>query len=181
MDSLKKLALFFFMSLAIVACSGDDDNGDDGSGDNNNNGGGELFTAKVDGVNFSASTDPATLIGGTLSTSGGITVLGAQGSTNDGKYINFSIVGYNGTGTYTTADNLTNPNLIQYGELNGGNAQAWLSNGIAAAGGAISAGTINVTSQDANGAEGTFSFQGYNGNNQTVKTITEGQFKITFD
>lgn len=181
MKSLKNLALFFFMSLAIVACSSDDDGDGDGSNNNNNNGGGELFSAKVDGVDFAADTDPATLIGGTLSTSNNITVLAGQGSTNDGKYINFSIVGYNGTGTYKTADNTTNPNLIMYGELNGGNAQVWMSNGITALSGAIGEGTINITSQDDDGAEGTFSFEGYNADSQNVKTISQGQFKITFD
>lgn len=182
MKALKKFAVLFFMSLAIVACSSDDDGGDDGSNNNNNNnGGGELFTAKVDGATFSASTDPATLIGGTLSSSGGITVLAAQGSTNDGKFINFQIINYTGVGTYATGDDLSNANQIMYGELQGSTAVSWASNAIVALSGAIGPGEIVVTAEDGTMAEGTFSFEGYNGDDMTVKNITEGQFKITFD
>lgn len=81
MKSIKKLAIFFFMSLALVACSWDDESGDNPNGDNNNSGA-MSFSVKVDGVNFQASTSPSVLIGGILSTSGSAMVLAGQGSTN---------------------------------------------------------------------------------------------------
>lgn len=174
--------LLLFVSAAIVACNKSDDDGGEEGEQQEQTGSGELFTATVDGTNFAADTDPATLIGGTLSTSGGTTVLAGQGSTNDGKFINFQIIGFNGTGTYVTADDLTNPNMIMYGELQGTTtASAWNSSGIAASSGAIQPGEIVVTAQTDTMAEGTFSFEGYNAEDMTVKTVTNGKFKITFD
>lgn len=68
------------LALIIAGCS-NDDNSEDG-GDAGGTAGGEFFRAKVDGADFSASTDPATLIGGTKSTGNNTTVVSGQGSTN---------------------------------------------------------------------------------------------------
>ncbi len=179
MKTFKKVLFLFVFAAALVSCSNDDDSGD--SGNSGTNGGGESFSAKIDGADFAASTDPATLIGATMSTNNGTTLLTAQGSTNNGDFINFTIMNYNGTGTYTTGDDLSNPNLIQYGELNGTTANVWASNLATAAVGGLQAGQINVTAQDENGAEGTFSFEGYNAADMSTKMITEGQFKVSFD
>lgn len=181
MKTFKRSIYFLTLCLALVfaGCSNDDDNNGDG-GDGGATGGGEFFRAKVDGADFSASTDPATLIGGTKSTANNITVVSGQGSTNTGDFINFSIVGYTGPGTYTTGDSLTNTNLIQYGELNGQNASSWASSGPTSAAG-IAPGEINIT-VDADGViEGTFSFEGYNAADMTTKNITQGEFKFNVD
>lgn len=167
------------LALIIAGCSNDDDNSGDG-GDGGATGGGEFFRAKVDGADFSASTDPATLIAGTKSTGNNITIVSGQGSTNTGDFINFSIVGYNGPGSYATGNNLTNPNLLQYGELNGQSASVWSSN-LATAAAGIDPGEINIT-VDADGViEGTFSFEGYNAQDMTTKNITQGEFKFNVD
>ncbi len=179
MKTIKKTILIAFAGMALVftSCNKDDDGGDDGS----TSGGGEFFTAKVDGNSFAASTDIATLIGATKTTNNGVTLVTAQGSTNDGDFINFSIFSYNGTGTYTTGDNLTNPNMIQYGEVKGQTAQVWGSNLASSAVGGLIAGKITIT-VDADGVlEGTFSFEGYNADNMSTKNITEGSFKVTID
>ncbi|GAB5399070.1 MAG: hypothetical protein Aureis2KO_06550 [Aureisphaera sp.] len=178
MKTFKTVLLLFLFSAVLISCSKDDDSGDSEA---TSGGGSESFSASIDGADFAASTDPATLIGATLSTNNGITVLTAQGSTNNGSFINFTIMNYDGTGTYTTGDNLSNPNLIQYGELNGTTASAWGSNLATAAVGGLQPGEINITKQDDDGAEGTFSFEGYNANDTSTKMITQGQFKVTFD
>lgn len=180
MKTLKQISILFLMALAFTACSSDDDNATmedeqmGGSGE-------EYFRASVDGRAFAADTDLATLIGGQLNNSGAGMILTAQGSTNDGDFINFNIIGYNGTGTYAVGDDISNASMIMYGELNGSTVQAWQSNGVIALTGAIEPGEIIVTAQDDNGATGTFSFQGYNGEDETVKNITNGEFKIIFD
>jgi len=178
MKTLKKSAYLLLLCLAVVAtsCKSDDDNNEEEEGGN----GTELFTAKIDGANFAASTDFETLIGGSLTTSQNGMVLVAQGSTNDGDFINFSITEYNGVGTYTTGDDIMNPNGIQYGEVSGG-ATIWASNLATAALGTLRPGEINVTSQDETGAKGTFSFEGYNAQGMTTKNVTEGKFEVIFD
>ncbi len=169
--------MFVCLSLVLTACSSDDDNG---TNNQQGNGGGESFTAKIDGADFTASTDPATLIGATKSTANGMTVVTAQGSTNSGDFINFNIIGYTGPDTYKTGDNLTNPNQIQYGELAGQSANVWASN-LATSAAGIAPGEIVIT-VDADGKlEGTFSFEGYNAQDMTSKMITQGSFKVSID
>ncbi len=158
--------------LTLTSCSNNDD-GDDSQ--TNNSGGDEFLTAKIDGADFEASTDPASLIGAVLSNG----VLAVQGSTNNGDYLRFNIVNYNGTGTYQTGDALTNPNLIQYGKINP--VVAWLSNGIAVAGNSSATGTITITAEDGSVVEGTFSFTGLNASDSSTKTISEGKFKASID
>jgi hypothetical protein len=168
------------LSVIISSCSSDDnndtDNGDNNN-DNNNNTTEEYFRAKVDGADFIASTDPASLIGATVSTNSGMTVAAAQGSTNNGDFINLSIVNYNGPGTYTTGDSMTNPNMIMYGTLP---ANVWASNFASFLAG-INPGQINITSDSDGILEGTFSFQGYNADDMTTKNITQGNFKAMID
>jgi len=182
MKTLQRTIYFITLCLALVVsgCSNDDDNSGDGGEGGGTGGGGEFFRAKVDGADFSASTDPATLIGGTKSTANNQTAVTGQGSTNTGDFINFTIIGYTGPGSYATGNNLTNPNILQYGELNGQSASVWSSN-LATSAAGIAPGEINIT-VDADGViEGTFSFEGYNGQDMTTKNITQGEFKFNVD
>lgn len=170
MKTLKILSLLFFVSIAISSCNkSNDDDGDGGDG------GSENFSAKVDGSNFSASTDPATLIGAQLNSG----VLVAQGSDNNGNAINFSITNYTGAETYKTGDVLTNGNMIQYIKVSP--VGAWGSNLATAALGTLTPGTIVITSDNGTVIEGTFSFEGYNSSDMTTKMITEGRFKVNLD
>ena len=166
------------LSLVFTGCNKNNDDGGGAAG--GAGGGGEFLTATIAGSGFAASTDLATLIGGAISTANGMSVVTGQGSTNSGSYINFSIVGYTGPGTYNTGDNLTNPNMIQYGELNGTVASAWSSN-LATALVGLSPGEIVITSDANSVLEGTFTFEGYNGQDMTTKMVTAGSFKITLD
>ena len=45
----------------------------------------------------------------------------------------------------------------------------------------IGSGTLEVTSDDGTTVEGTFSFEGFNAQDQSTKSITEGSFKATID
>ena len=168
--------LFLTLAIGFTSCSSDDDN--DGGTGGGTGGGAEHFTAKIDGVNFEASTDPASLIGGTLQTNNGMTIATGQGSTNNGDFINFSIINYDGPGTYTTGDALTNNNGIMYGKISP--LGTWASNGVLSIIG-ISPGEIVITSDSDGVLEGSFSFEGYNGDDQTSKMITEGSFKVNLD
>lgn len=183
MKFLKQSMYYTMLCLALVFTScGNDDNGDGGDDGGDNGGGAEFVTAKVDGADFAAAQNPAVLVGATKANQGGLSILTVQGSNNDGDFINFTIVDYNGPGTYTTGDALTNVSLIQYGELTGTTgAEAWASNASTSAVGGLTPGEINVT-VDADGVvEGTFMFEGYNGSDMSTKNITNGEFKANLD
>lgn len=180
MKTFKNSIYLLLMCTAVLftACNKDDDN-NEMMEENGGGSGSELFTAKVDGADWSADTDLATLIGGSLTTNAGITVLVAQGSTNSGSFINFTIIGYDGPGTYVIADdNPQNASGAIYGHSPDPD-DIFTANSIVALGGDIMPGEITVTAQDANGAEGTFSFEALNGD--TTVNVTDGSFKIVFD
>ena len=182
MKTIKKTIYISLLCLAVVltgCSSSDDDNNNDDNGDDGNNGGSEFFTATVAGSGFEASTDPTSLIGAGLSTNNGITIATAQGSTNNGKFINFSIINYDGPGTYTTGDDLTNTNGIMYGEISP--LGTWASNGVTSIVGGLQAGEIVITSDSDGVLEGTFSFEGYNAETETSKMITSGSFKANIE
>lgn len=176
MNTLKLLSryAFIFMVLLATACDKDDDS-TDGDEDTTGASGSEFVTAKVDGANFAAAQDPAVIVGAVLESG----TLNVQGGTNDGDTIRITVIGYDGPGTYTSGDNATNPNLMGYFTVS--TVEGWLNNGVTALVDGIGAGTVEVTS-DADGVvEGTFSFKGYNGDDETTKTITEGKFKANID
>lgn len=159
--------------IAVMSCSNNDDDND-----GNNNAGNEHFTAKIDGTDWSASTNFDTT-GGTLTSNAGMTVLAVQGSDENGVAINFSIINYNGPDTYTTGDNMSNSNLIQY--ITVSPVAGWVSNAVTSVVGGLTPGSITVTSDSDGVVEGTFSFDGYNADDMSTKVITEGSFKANLD
>jgi hypothetical protein len=122
---IKTIFAILICTTLFLSCSNDDD---DSSG-----GGDEYLTAKVAGVNFEASKDPATIIGATISNG----ILVVQGGDNNGNTISFQVANYTGTGTYKTGDNLTNSNQILYLTINP--VASWSSNLATAALGTLQA------------------------------------------
>lgn len=177
MKNLKKtIALLFAIgAMTFMGCSSDDDGNTNNGGAN---GSGEYVRVKIDGVDWSASTSFDTT-GGTLSTTGSVTVLVVQGSDEGGNAINFTIANYDGPGTYTTGDSVTNTNLIQY--LSISPVAGWASNVATSVVGGLTPGSITVTSDDNGVVIGTFSFDGYNANDMSTKVFTEGEFRANLD
>lgn len=176
MNTLKVLSRYalIFMALLVTACDNDDDS-TDGGDDPDGATGTEFVTAKIDGADYAAAQDPAVIVGATID--GG--VFAVQGGTNDGETIRITINNYDGPGTYITGDVVTNGNMLAYVTLTP--LATWMNGGVTALVDGVGTGTIEVTS-DADGVvEGTFSFKGYNGEDMTTKTITEGQFKAIID
>ena len=170
------LLIMTFSLVTLTGCSSDDDGGSGGGGGGGGGGGSEFLTAKIDGTDFAAAQSPAVIVGAT-STSG---ILAVQGGDNSGNTINMSIQGYTGVGTYTTGDALSNTNLIQYLEISPAVA-SWMSSGVTSAVGGLMPGSIEITSDDGTTVEGTFTFEGYNGDDMSTKLITEGSFRANFD
>lgn len=167
MKTLQKTISLLFISAALVlsSCSKDDD----GDGENNNNSGSEFLTAKVDGVDFEAAQDPAVIVGASQSNN----VLAVQGGKNNGETIRINLVGYTGPGTYRTGNDISNTSSVSYITLNP--TANWMSTFD------IGSGTVEVTKDDGTVVEGTFSFEGFNADDQTTKTVTQGQFKAIIE
>ncbi|MEM7186781.1 MAG: DUF6252 family protein [Bacteroidota bacterium] len=170
MKTFKKSIYLFLLCASVVftACKKDDDNNDEGQ-NNQNNGGTEFLTAKVDGVDFEAAQDPAVIVGATVSNN----VLAFQGGKNNGETIRGTINDYNGVGTYVTGNDISNPNSLTYLTLTP--TATWISTFN------IGSGTVEVTFDDGNTIEGTFSFDGFNAQDQTTKSVTQGNFKAVID
>lgn len=164
MKRLNFKTVFILLSFVFAYTSCGDDDDDSSSGD-------EYLTAKVGGTSFVASTDPATIIGATITND----LLAVQGGDNSGNTISFQIFGYTGTGTYKTGDNLSSTNSINYITITP-SVTTWSSSGVTSIAG-ITPGTIDVVSEDGSTVEGTFSFEGYNASDKTKKIVTEGKFK----
>jgi hypothetical protein len=120
------------------------------------------LTAKVEGTAFNSNslTVAASLNGN---------ILLIQGSENDGKAIRLNIVNYTGPGTFTTGDNLSNVNSANYITVTP--VASWSSSFN------LGSGTIKITSEADGAVEGTFTFTGYNAQDNTNKNVTEGKFK----
>lgn len=174
MKLIKKITyvMFLFAAVAFTACSSDDDGDNNNGGNGNGNGDGnasEFLTAKIDGTDFEAAQDPAVIVAASI----GNGVLSIQGGQNDGQTIRATINGYDGPGTYTTGDNLANVNQLMYVTLTP--VATWMSTFN------IGSGTLVVTSDDGEVVEGTFSFEGFNAEDNTTKNITEGSFKAVIE
>jgi len=126
------------------------------------------MTVKVGGTDWSANTG----VVGTYSNN----ILTVTGQRNPGGSVSeqiqiiisnitatgsFKLSLFTNTGRYTYADSPTNISTYMTMDTN--------------------AGTVEITSLDAGGATGTFSFSGKNTEDQTdVKNLTEGSFEVVF-
>lgn len=178
MRQVKNLMLLVMMVsfVSVMSCSSDDDNAAAPPLPPPAAQGPEHLTAKIDGVDFAAAQSPAVIVGA-QNTNG---VLAVQGGTNTGDTINFVIQGYTGVGTYVVADNMNNNSMAQFLRITPA-VEGWVANGIVALGGQINPGTIEITSDDGVTVMGTFSFEGFNGTDSSVKVITDGDFQAVYD
>lgn len=168
MKTLKRTMYLAVVCIALVmtGCNKSDDVEEivgGGAG-----GGAEFLTATIDGASFEAAQSPAVIVEARTSNN----MLTLHGGTNEGNTIRATINGYSGAGTYTTGDGISNLNSLSYLTLP---ANFWTSTFD------IGSGTLVVSSDDGTTVEGTFSFEGFNAQDQTTKTITNGSFKATID
>lgn len=169
MKTLKKSIYLLLLCTAVVVSSCSKDKNNEEEENNQNNTGTEFLTAKVNGATFEAAQDPAVIVAATV----GNNVLTFHGGKNNGETIRGTINGYSGVGTYLTGNDISNPNSLGYVTINP--VATWMSTFN------IGTGTLEVTLDDGNTVEGTFTFEGFNAQDQTTKNITEGQFKAVID
>ncbi|MAY23491.1 MAG: hypothetical protein CMC74_11985 [Flavobacteriaceae bacterium] len=167
MKFFKTLSLVLFVSLAVISCKKDDEGGDGGDA------GAGMMTAKVDGANF-------TSLDGTQaaeeSNSGGVRVLAVSAGTVDSENLQMIVQNFDGVGTYDlnflsigTYSYLPDPSnpdpntVVVYTTVNG----------------TSSTGEINISEYSSTNVKGTFSFTGYNLNdNSDTVSVTEGSFDL---
>ena len=171
MKTITKTLYLSLVCLALIftGCNKSDDAEEIiGGGGGAGGGGSEFLIATVDGSSFEAAQSPAVIVAATTSNN----VLTLHGGTNEGNTIRATINGYTGVGTYTTGDGISNVNSLSYLTLP---ANIWMSTFD------IGSGIIEVTSDDGTTVEGTFSFEGFNAQDQSTKNISGGSFMAIID
>ncbi len=163
MKILKNFTLLLLTVSLIMttSCNNDDDTED-------SNPSGEHVTAKIDGTNWAATTNFDTT---SATINSDVFIL--QGSDEVGNAIRINLYNYTGPGTYKTGDNLSNLSSISYVSITP--VASWMSTFD------IGSGTINITTEDGSIAEGSFTFEGYNANDMSTKSFTEGSFKANME
>tara|TARA_R110002074_G_scaffold198720_5_gene366369 strand:- start:2150 stop:2635 length:486 start_codon:yes stop_codon:yes gene_type:complete len=159
MKTFKTSISILFLSILLFSCSTNDD--DSLTGD-------DFFTAKVDGINWSAFVGPPDTVAWSEAHQGIIVI---QGSDENGTGITMNILNYTGAGTY----DFTTAGFIQYviSPLQA-NSGAWACDANSG-----TTGSVEITSDDGTIIEGTVSFVGKNPSDSSTKTITLGDFRAT--
>lgn len=162
MKTMKNVMLVLLMSLAVIACNKSDDDG----GDDPQAGDGTL-TAKIDGVNYTATLGITARVSG----SGASQAFAVSGGTNDSENLQVIINGFDGEGTYE----ISLLNIGTYSYLPDPSNPDPSTVVIYTA----SSGELKVSSYDGTTAQGTFKFSAANLSNpsDTVE-VTNGEFNI---
>ncbi|MEZ4858552.1 MAG: hypothetical protein R2781_07050 [Flavobacteriaceae bacterium] len=167
MKTLKILSFFLFASLVLTSCKKDDDGGGDPQAASG------TMTAKVNGANFESLEGT---VAAQESNSNGVRAIGISAGTVNSENLQMIIQNFDGVGTYElnifnigTYSYLPDPNnpdpstVVVYMAVNG----------------TTSGGEVNISSYSSDRVKGTFSFTGYNieDNTDTVQ-VTNGSFDI---
>lgn len=149
---------FLLSMLLIGACSSSTDTTDDTPA-------GEFFTAKIEGVSFTAST--AAIQG---SRSSGVLSVAGSGLTFPPQQINLAIYGAEQGGTYSFGPGNSSLATLSLGTTASEIYVSSMSGG---------SGSVTISKLTATEAEGTFSFSAMN-TSEAKKSVTEGKFRVSF-
>ncbi|UGS22743.1 DUF6252 family protein [Flavobacterium channae] len=176
MKTIKSIVTLFVLSIAFSTVSCDNEPVDPALDLSAGGSVSSVFTAKIDGNDFTASTT----VGDFTSTTLGNQLI-ISGLTSNGKSISIQIINP-AVGTFAASTSSSDLCLLQYfdtalGATNGAfSSYNPISN--------TSVGTVTITEFDRTNdlVSGTFSFSAYNVSNSTTKSITNGVFTdIEFD
>lgn len=165
------LTLVAVVSLFATSCKKD---GTTAPTNNNNNTSNDYyFTAKIDGVDFSADMNSSSTYVNEPH-NGLLTISASLSKATDGVFLG-NISQYNGAGTYVVGKG-GNGSYIRYmaGSVGAGTYSAWK----AEEPGSTTTGTVVITKDDGTVIEGTVEFDGYSEEANTTKKITEGKFRM---
>ena len=177
MRHFKHFMLFLMIGslITLTSCSSDDDS----SGDGNGGAASGTLSAKVDGTSYQSIEISSSA---TVVNAGGFISLIIIASNSDGNAFSFSILGYEGTGTYDfTGADIAITNTASYTETDvdvnnplNSTTEVWQApydNTLA--------GSVSVTEESDSKVKGTFNFTCKNVNgDDSVKNITDGSFDL---
>ncbi len=173
MRNLTQLLFFVLLGAALTftSCSSDDDGGEAG------NAGDGVLVAKVDGANYESLAISSSA---TVANNGQNLIIIATNS--DGNAFAFTILGYNGVGTYDFDGSIsTGVNVASYSEtdVDLSNPQNSTTELWQAPYENLSVGSISIAEETDTKMTGTFEFncKNLNGDN-SIKSITEGSFNL---
>lgn len=162
-------------AVTFTSCSSDDDSGDDGGGTGGAASG--VLVAKIDGNNYQSMSVSSSA---TVANNGQNLIIIASNSS--GKAFSFTVLGFDGTGTYPLGGgaNIFNSASYTVTDVNLSNPQNSTTEVWQAPYDDTAVGEIVVTEVTDNKVKGTFNFTCKNvGGDQSVKTITNGSFNLS--
>jgi len=176
MKTLKKLLLVLLMGAiaTFTSCSSDDDGGSSGAA------GSGTLVAKVNGTSYQSMQISSSA---TISTSASGQTLIIIATNSDGNAFSFTILGYDGVGTYNFDGSVTSGvNVASYSEteVNLSNPQASTTELWQAPYENSMVGALKVAEETDTKLKGTFEFtcKNLNGDN-SIKTISDGAFDLS--
>ncbi|MCM8570683.1 hypothetical protein NE848_14905 [Gramella jeungdoensis] len=155
------LILFLF-----IGCS-DDDNQDLSN---------EIYmSVKIDGVDYNMNSKTSTLTATRIIGAAGISKLKVEAISADGQSLRFIIPQYAGKNLYMIGDNPMLPNIIEYESASPyGN---WFCNHPGP--NEVEKNYVEITGDDGKIIEGLFSFAGQNFEDNSIRHITDGRFRLS--
>lgn len=163
----------FASLLLVISCSNDDNNGHSDNGNSPANG---IFTAKIDGVDFTAigvsGVDMFTEPGNSESRSLSIIALDEEGAEQTTIHFHITILHYAGQGVYDIIEEGNVLVAILKQEVNyNGNWSAPYGN--------LKVGEVRITSHVNTKVKGNFELTAQSNVGEDTITITEGKFEFT--
>ena len=161
---LRSLSIFFF----FIACSDDD------SLDLSND---IYMSAKINGIEYRMDSNTSLLTAKRIVGPEGISKLEVEAVSADGRSLRFIIPKYSGKNMYMIGDNPMLPNIIEY-EI-AAPYGSWFCNHPGP--NELDKNYVEIIGDDGRVVEGLFNFAGQNFEDNSIRRITEGKFRLNID
>lgn len=132
------------------------------------------MSAKIDGVDYRMDSKSSNLTATRIIGAAGLSKLKVEVTSAEGNILRFVIPTYLGKGMYTIGDNPMLPNIIEY-ESAVPYGQ-WFCNHPGP--NDIEKNYVEILNDNGRFVEGTFSFAGQNFEDNSIRRLTEGQFRL---
>lgn len=132
------------------------------------------MSVKIDGVDYNMDSKTSTLSATRIIGPAGISKLKVEAISADGQSLRFIIPQYSGKNLYMIGDNPMLPNIIEYESASPyGN---WFCNNPGP--NDVQKNYVEITGDDGQIIEGLFSFAGQNFEDNSIRYITDGRFRL---
>ncbi|MCG9970237.1 hypothetical protein [Christiangramia crocea] len=169
MNYFTKTTVYCLFALFLLIGCSDDDNQDFSN---------EIFmSAKIDGIDYRMDSKSSILTATRIIGPAGILKLKVEAVTADGQRLSFIIPKYSGQNLYMIGDNPMLPNIIEYetAEPYG----HWFCNHPGP--NQVEKNYVEIISDDGKIVQGLFNFAGQNFEDNSIRRITDGRFRLITD